>query len=80
MLFCLSRLDMLVGTNKLNNGGTPTKKVSFVTNGGEDEDDDDDYDDEYDDRDMDANNVQDINGGESSRESNERAERLERVR
>ena len=61
------RLDMLVGTGKLN-GGTPTKKVSFVTetNGGSGVDDDDfDFD------------VEDLDQG---REGNDRADRLERAK
>ena len=68
---------MLVGggTNKVN--GTPTKKVSFVTNGGgEEKDDDGGFDYDYEAYDDDNELSVDGGGGEDS----ERADRLEKAK
>ena len=72
------RLDMLVGgPNKVN--GTPTKKVSFVTNGDQDDENDIDFDIDFED-----DNELSVDGGgvglEVTPEVSERAERLEKAK
>ena len=76
------RLDMLVGgPNKVN--GTPTKKVSFVTNGGgggQDNGDNDDFDIDFD-IDFEDNELSvDGLGHEVRPEVSERADRLEKAK
>ena len=67
------------GTNKVN--GTPTKKVSFVTNGDEDDDGNDDFDIDFEDDDNELSvDGGGIGGHEVTPEVSERAERLERAK
>ena len=68
------------GTNKVN--GTPTKKVSFVTNGDEDDDGNDDFDIDFedDDNELSVDGGGGIGGHEVTPEVSERAERLERAK
>ena len=71
------------GSNKVN--GTPTKKVSFVTNG--DDDDEDDKGEEFDidfeddhELSVDGNNGGSVGGHDATPEVSERAERLEKAK
>ena len=69
------------GSNKVN--GTPTKKVSFVTNG--DNDDDDDKEEEFDidfedDNELSVDGNGGVGGHEATPEVSERAERLEKAK
>ena len=68
------------GTNKVN--GTPTKKVTFVTNGDEDDGNDDfdiDFEDDDNELSVDGGGLG-IGGHEVTPEVSERAERLERAK
>ena len=68
------------GSNKVN--GTPTKKVSFVTNGDNDDDDkEEEFDIDFeDDNELSVDGNGGVGGHEATPEVSERAERLEKAK